>query len=128
MPSLPPGLNGGVSLPKERVLAGLLLEGRSSGLSGGPNSQSPAARHIRLCAQVQSEWEILNKESLMAERAKVSLERAKVIEQADPILLGPCTVVVPGAKDFSEIERALRTNNIESTKKKPKKAGMATLG
>lgn len=92
------------------------------GCQEDPTPNHRVALHIRLCAQVQSEWEILDKESLMAERAKVSLERAKVIEQADPILLGPCTVVVPGAKDFSEIERALRTNNIESTKKKPKKA------
>ena len=87
-----------------------------------PNPDHQVCRHIRLCDQVHAEWEILDKASLKTEREKVSLERARVIEDADPVLVGPCTIVVPGAKDFSEIERVLKTNYVESTTKKPKKS------
>lgn len=87
-----------------------------------PTPSDRVSRHIRLCDQVQSEWEILDEASLKAVRAQVALERTRVIEQADPILVGPCTVVVPGTKDFSEIAGILKANNIESTGKKPKKS------
>jgi hypothetical protein len=86
------------------------------------DSGNRVALHIRLCSNLQSEWEVLDAARLREVRQDVAKDRAIALMASDPILVGPCTVVVPGAKDFSDVERTIRAHNIETTTKKSMKA------